>query len=103
MIAAPRSLRTALTGSCLLVAPLAGAQADAIALSCPVCHGAPAASAAQAPSAVPPFYGRPVGEIEASLREFRAGTRAGSAMPRLSHSLTDAEIEALARRYGGRN
>lgn len=102
MIALPSPLlTTALVLLCLAIAPRVAAQADdAIALACPVCHGTPSTDAAHAPSAVPGFYGRPAAEIEWALREFRAGTRAGSAMPRLAYALTDAEIEALARLYG---
>lgn len=78
-------------------------QAGTIALSCPVCHGAPGADAAHAPSAVPSFYGRSSQEIGWQLREFRAGSRQGSAMSRLAHALTDDEIDRLARRYGALN
>jgi cytochrome c553 len=95
-----RVVRTALALLCLALAAQARAQADSLALSCPVCHGAPSTDAAHAPSAVPSFYGRPVEEIAWQLREFRAGSRQGSAMSRLAYAMTDAEIDALARTYG---
>lgn len=97
------SRRAALALLCTIAfAPRVGAQAgESIALACPVCHGDPSADAAHAPAAVPSFYGRPSSQIAQQLREFRAGTRDGVAMPRLAHALTDAEIDALARRYGG--
>lgn len=100
MIPPSSSIRTALAVLCLVAAPRVGAQAESLTLSCPVCHGAPATDAAHAPSAVPSFYGRPAREIATELREFRAGSRQGSAMSRLAHSLTDVEIDALARTYG---
>lgn len=89
-----------LTPALLLCCGAAGAQAESLALSCPVCHGAPGSDAANAPSAVPSFYGKPADGIAWQLREFRAGTREGSAMPRLAQALTDAQIEALAHWYG---
>ena len=85
------------------VAPHAGAQAESLALACPVCHGAPSADTVRVPSHVPSFYGRPSAEIAAQLRGFRDGTREGSAMPRLAHAMTDAEIDTLARTFGGPN
>ena len=100
MIPPPSSVRTALVVLCLVVVPRAGAQAESLALACPVCHGAPATDAAHAPSAVPSFYGRPAREIASQLRDFRAGSRQSSAMSRLAHSLTDAEIDTLATTYG---
>ena len=63
--------------------------------SCPVCHGTP-----QSPSQVPSFHGLPSGTIATMLRDFRAGTREGTAMPRLAGGMSDAQIEALARRFG---
>jgi cytochrome subunit of sulfide dehydrogenase len=101
LIAQASGARAGLALLCLAFAADAGAQAEAIALACPACHGSPTADAARAPAAVPWFYGKPADEIAWSLREFRAGRRQGSAMPRLAHALTDAEIEALARTYGG--
>lgn len=68
---------------------------NALSLSCAVCHGP-----REAPSAVPSFYGLSIAQIEAALREFRAGTRDGTAMPRLTKALNDAEIQALAFEFG---
>lgn len=50
---------------------------------------------------MPDFYALDSQQIRTMLREFRAGTRAGTAMPRLALSLSDAEIETLALRFGG--
>lgn len=100
------SSRGAICALALALLPMTGAaraRGESIALSCPVCHGAPGADAAHAPSAVPSFYGRPAEEIGWQLREFRAGSRQGSAMSRLAHALTDDEIDTLARRYGATN
>lgn len=98
----PLILRCAIAGLALaLPSGAVRAQAGSIALSCPVCHGAP--DAVRAPSAVPSFYGRPAEEIGWQLREFRAGSRQGSAMSRLANALTDDEIDALARLYGAVN
>lgn len=68
---------------------------DSLALSCVVCHGS-----AEAPSRVPNFYELSADQIGTVLREFRSGTRTGTAMPRLSTTLSDTEIDALARYYG---
>lgn len=78
----------------LACASLAHAQ-DSLSLSCAVCHGA-----REAPSAVPSFYGFTSAQIDATLREFRSGTRDGTAMPRLAKALSDAEIQALAFEFG---
>jgi cytochrome c553 len=98
--ALPSSFGIALALLCGIAAPAAAEQAGSIALSCPVCHGAVGSDAAHAPSAVPSFYGRSAEEIGWQLREFRAGSRQGSAMSRLANALTDDEIDALAHRYG---
>lgn len=95
-----RVVRTALALLCVALAADARAQADSLALSCPACHGSPSTDAAHAPASVPWFYGRPAEDIAWQLREFRAGSRQGSAMSRLANALTDAEIDALARTYG---
>jgi cytochrome c553 len=101
--ALPSTFGSALFLLGVLAAPRAGAQAESLVLSCPVCHGAPTTDAAHAPAAVPAFYGRPADEIAWQLREFRAGSRQGSAMSRLANTLTDAEIDALAHTYGAAN
>jgi len=85
----------ALAIPCLLFAlPTAYAQ-DSLSLSCAVCHGA-----RNAPSAVPSFYDMPAAQIESALRDFRSGTRDGTAMPRLSKAMSDDEIRALAHAFG---
>lgn len=68
---------------------------DTLALSCPVCHGTRVS-----PAALPGPYGRTPDQIEAFLWEYRSGERAGTAMPRLAASLSDAEIRRLAEHYG---
>jgi cytochrome c553 len=70
---------------------LSASAPDALALSCPVCHGGPAAQ-------VPDYAAQPAEQIEASLRAFRDGTQPGTAMPRLLAPLDDAELHRLAQR-----
>lgn len=78
-----------------LLWPSPGYADDGLSLSCAVCHGTP-----QVPSRVPDFYDWDAARISDRLREFRSGARAGTAMPRLALSLSDAEIDALALRFG---
>lgn len=73
----------------------ARAQGDTLSLSCVVCHGS-----ADAPSRVPALHGLGAEQIDYLLREFRSGARAGTAMPRIALSLSDAEITALAAQFG---
>lgn len=90
----PFRLARLLTVAGLLAVPAARAQ-DPLSLSCAVCHGP-----RDAPSAVPSFYDHSTGRIDTLLREFRDGTRDGTAMPRLAKALSDADIQALACEYG---
>lgn len=69
--------------------------ADTLTLSCPVCHGT-----GQSATQMPSLHGHSVESFEKLLREFRDGTRAGTAMPRLAKALSDAEIRRLAEFYG---
>lgn len=86
-----RTLQALLIAAC--AAPAMAA--DTLSLSCPVCHGSRAA-----PSSMPGPYGLAAGEIETLLRDYRSGARAGTAMPRLTASLSDIEIHRLAEHYG---
>ncbi|MGQ0698048.1 MAG: c-type cytochrome [Panacagrimonas sp.] len=81
----------------LLALCAAGASraADTLTLSCPVCHGT-----GQTGMHIPSMRGHSVESLQTLLREFRDGTRAGTAMPRLAKSLSDAEIRRLAEFYG---
>lgn len=88
------SLTIAALLTSVLTARTAAAQ-EPLTLSCAVCHGTP-----EAPSAMPTFYGRPAPWIAEQLRDFRSGAREGTAMPRLAASLSDEQIESIARRFG---
>lgn len=79
----------------VLTPSFAGKAQDTLSLSCEVCHGT-----AAAPSRVPVLHGRSADEIETALRTYRSGERSGTAMPRLAQSLSDADIRALAQRFG---
>ena len=65
---------------------------DTMVLSCPVCHGA-------ASSITPTLRGHSAAEIETLLRAYRDGSRKGTAMPRLTAAMSDAEIRQLAEFY----
>ena len=82
--------------ACCTIPVRADVEADTLSRACPVCHGTP-----QSPSRMPDFYGASDAEIGSMLRAFRSGTRPGTAMSRIAAALTDAQIDALAARFGG--
>lgn len=90
-----RMLLPLLMAGAALCTPQALPAQDTLSLSCAVCHGTP-----ERRSGVPDLYALSAVQIDAALRAYRDGTRTGTAMPRLSQSLSDAEIEALAQRFG---
>lgn len=82
-----------LLAACAVITPACAT--ETIDLSCTICHGTPGDT-----SRVPSLSGFSQQTLEQMLREFRAGTRAGTAMPRLMKPLTDAELRRLAQRFG---
>ncbi|MGQ0620150.1 MAG: c-type cytochrome [Panacagrimonas sp.] len=92
-------LRRRALPACLILLYCSGASAvpvaDTLSLSCPVCHGS-----REAPSSMPNPYRLDPGAIASALRDYRDGTRAGTAMPRLAAALSDDEIRRLAAHYG---
>lgn len=90
-----RMLFPLLMAGAALCTPQALPAQDTLSLSCAVCHGTP-----DRRSGVPDVYALSAVQIDAALRAYRDGTRNGTAMPRLSRSLSDAEIQALAQRFG---
>ena len=85
----------------LTLAPMTGAHAlspaERLAGACQGCHGQGGAG----DQAMPLLQGvRSAAEIEASLRDFRAGSRPATVMGRIARGYTEDEIAALARFYG---
>ncbi|HZZ92969.1 MAG TPA: c-type cytochrome [Usitatibacter sp.] len=68
-----------------------------LAMSCAICHGPEGRPAPG--SAVPPLAGRRERDIVQAMREFKEGTRQATVMHQIARGYSDAEIEALARRF----
>jgi cytochrome subunit of sulfide dehydrogenase len=69
------------------------------AASCAACHGTNGVSAGSRPS----LAGQPRERLVAVLREYKAGTRAGTVMPQLAKGYTDAQIDAIAAWFAERS
>ncbi len=63
-----------------------------LAANCASCHGTNGVSVGDMPS----LAGQTHQTLAAALKEFRAGTRAGTIMPQLAKGYTDAQIDAVA-------
>lgn len=92
-------LRSALLGAGLLVtaASAAAAQSPAelgalVSQTCAGCHGADLKGA----GGMPLLRGRPAGELQTAMAEFRANQRYSTVMGRLARGMTEPEIAAVS-------
>ena len=69
-----------------------GSRGAALAYACAACHGPDGRSQ----GAIPSLHTLSAAEIRTALREFRAGSRPGTIMPRLAKGLDDADVDAVA-------
>lgn len=76
---------------------VAGSDAAAI---CVTCHGTAGEAVVPAP---PTLSGQHEDYLERALQQYKDGTRSGNVMSAFAASLTDAEIEMLARFYARRD
>lgn len=79
----------------LSIAAAHAADAPPGAASCTGCH----ASSASVQTPVPPLTGRPAGEIESQMGEFKTGKRPGTIMDRIAKGFSEEEIRAIASWY----
>jgi cytochrome subunit of sulfide dehydrogenase len=90
-----KSLAAAIGCASIAVAAVASAEPPAGAAACSGCH--PASTRVTSP--VPRLAGREAAAIVTAMRDFRAGTRAGTVMDRIAKGFTDEEIQAIAAWY----
>ena len=76
---------------------LAPAGAEALAMSCAICHGPGGHPAAG--SRLPALAGRREGDIARAMREFKEGSRPATVMHQIAKGYSDEEIDAIARRF----
>lgn len=76
-------------------------ESDQAASGCARCHGGE--SAAPVSAYVPSLNGQSAAYLMRSLREYRAGTRESGMMEPLAHSMTDGQIETVARQFADRD
>ena len=92
-------LLVAAVGTASLVAPTSAGEAGPAALlaeMCAACHGPEGRS----PGSIPALAPLNEEAMRAFLLAYRAGDIEATVMNRIARALTDAEIEALARRFG---
>ena len=86
-------------GTASTVAPASAGEPDSAALlaeMCAACHGPDGRS----PGSIPALAPLNEEAMRAFLLAYRAGDIEATVMNRIARALTDAEIEALARRFG---
>ena len=85
-------------GAAAAVAPAGAAEPDPALLAemCGACHGPDGRS----PGSIPALAPLNEEAVRAFLLAYRAGDIEATVMNRIARALTDAEIEALARRFG---
>ncbi|MDP6345066.1 MAG: c-type cytochrome [Alphaproteobacteria bacterium] len=64
---------------------------------CAGCHG----TAGQSKGAMPTIKGKSAKFIAKALKDFRDGKKPSTVMQRIAKGYTDAQIDALAKQYGG--
>ena len=85
-------------GAAAAVAPASAEEPDSALLAqmCAACHGPDGRS----PGSIPALAPLNEEAVRAFLLAYRAGDIEATVMNRIARALTDAEIEALARRFG---
>ncbi|HEY5800125.1 MAG TPA: c-type cytochrome [Burkholderiaceae bacterium] len=80
-----------MAAACVQAAPIETGRR--LVATCAACHGTDGAGTG---SVLPRLAGQNKDALLASLREFKAGTRAGTVMPQLAKGYTDEQLQQMA-------